>query len=162
MGKLALIREAGVGGDLRQGEPAVSLQELLGSLYSASGDPPPEKRWRFLFGKDEMLLSTASEPDTLPAWLTEQDVEAFTAEFTRTGFRGGLNWYRILDRMWELTPFLNGAKLRQPTLFVAGERDVCITMYRDAFEALPQTVPGLRQRPRRVIERAHLDHVGGR
>ena len=115
-------------------------------LYSASGDPPPEKRWRFLFGKDETLLSTGAEPDTLPAWLTEQDVEAFTAEFTRTGFRGGLNWYRNLDRMWELTPFLNGAKLRQPTLFVAGERDVCITMYRDAFEALPQTVPGLRQR----------------
>ena len=78
--------------------------------------------------------------------MTEQDVEAFTAEFTRTGFRGGLNWYRNLDRMWELTPFLNGAKLRQPTLFVAGERDVTITMYRDAFEALPQTVPGLRQR----------------
>ena len=48
--------------------------------------------------------------------------------------------------MWELTPFLNGAKLRQPTLFVAGERDVTITMYCDAFEALPQTVPGLRQR----------------
>jgi pimeloyl-ACP methyl ester carboxylesterase len=115
-------------------------------LYSTSGDPPPEKRWHFLFGKDETLLSTGSEPDTLPAWLTEQDVEAFTAEFTRTGFRGGLNWYRNLDRMWELTPFLNGAKLRQPTLFVAGERDVCITMYRDAFEALPQTVPGLRQR----------------
>ena len=115
-------------------------------LYAASGDPPPEKRWRFLFGKDETLLSTGSEPDTLPAWLTEPDVEAFTAEFTRTGFWGGLNWYRNLDRMWELTPFLNGAKLRQPALFVAGERDVCITMYRDAFEALPQTVPGLRQR----------------
>jgi pimeloyl-ACP methyl ester carboxylesterase len=115
-------------------------------LYSASGDPPPEKRWRFLFGKDETLLSTGSEPDTLPAWLTEQDVEAFTAEFTRTGFRGGLNWYRNIDRMWELTPFLNGAKLRQPTLFVAGERDGVITMYRNAFAALPQTVPGLRQR----------------
>jgi pimeloyl-ACP methyl ester carboxylesterase len=114
-------------------------------LYSASGDPPPEKRWRFLFGKDETLLSTGGEPDTLPVWLTEQDVEAFTAEFTRTGFRGGLNWYRNLDRMWELMPFLNGAKLRQPTLFVAGERDVTITMYRDAFEAMPQTVPGLRQ-----------------
>jgi hypothetical protein len=42
--------------------------------------------------------------------LTEQDVEAFTAEFTRTGFRGGLNWYRNIDWMWELTPFLNGAK----------------------------------------------------
>jgi pimeloyl-ACP methyl ester carboxylesterase len=48
--------------------------------------------------------------------------------------------------MWELTPFLNGAKLRQPTLFVAGERDGVISMYRDAFEALPQTVPGLRHR----------------
>ena len=84
--------------------------------------------------------------DALPAWLTDADIDFYAGELTRTGFRGGLNWYRNIDRMWELTPFLNGAKLRQPTLFVAGERDVVIAMYRDAFEALPQTVPGLRQR----------------
>src|ERR1043165_8707408 len=87
-------------------------------LYAASGDAPPEKRWRPLFGKSEQPLDPSALPPTLPAWLTEQDIDYFTNEFTRTGFRGGLNWYRNMDRMWELTAFLNGAKLRQPSLFI--------------------------------------------
>lgn len=115
-------------------------------LYSAAGDPPPEKRWRFLFGKSEKFLDTGSLPDTLPAWLTEQDIDFFTKEFERTGFRGGLNWYRNIDRMWELTPFLSGAKLHQPVLFVAGEFDPVITMLREAFDTMEQTVPNLRKK----------------
>jgi pimeloyl-ACP methyl ester carboxylesterase len=115
-------------------------------LYSASGDPPPEKRWRFLFGKSERFLDTGSLPDALPTWLTEQDIDFFTKEFEGTGFRGGLNWYRNIDRMWELTPFLSGAKLHQPVLFVAGEFDPVITMLREAFDTLEQTVPNLRKK----------------
>jgi pimeloyl-ACP methyl ester carboxylesterase len=115
-------------------------------LYSASGDPPPEKRWRFLFGKSEMFLDTGSLPETLPSWLTEQDLDVFTREFERTGFRGGLNWYRNIDRLWELTPFLSRATLPQPALFVAGEVDPVITMYREAFDVLEQTMPRLRRK----------------
>jgi pimeloyl-ACP methyl ester carboxylesterase len=115
-------------------------------LYAASGDAPPEKRWRFLFGKSEKFLDTGSLPEVLPGWLTEQDLDVFAREFERTGFRGGLNWYRNIDRLWELTPFLNGATLRQPTLFVAGAVDPVITMYRGAFDVLEQTVPNLRQK----------------
>ncbi len=115
-------------------------------LYSLAGDPPPDKRWRFLFDKHERILDTGSEPEVLPDWLTEADVDVFATEFRRTGFRGGLNWYRNLDRLWELTPFLRGARLRQPTLFVAGALDAVIAMYRPAFEGLEQAVPNLRQK----------------
>jgi pimeloyl-ACP methyl ester carboxylesterase len=115
-------------------------------LYSGSGDAPPEKRWRFMFTKSESLLSAGSLPDTLPAWLTEHDIDFFTEEFERTGFRGGLNWYRNIDRTWELTYFLSGAKLRQPTLFVAGEVDEVITIYRQAFGAMEENVVNLRKK----------------
>ena len=115
-------------------------------LYSASGDPPPEKRWRFLFGKSEKLMDTCIMPEALPAWLTEHDVDYYTQEFQRTGFRGGLNWYRNIDRTWELSPFLNGAKLRQPALFVAGAEDAVITMYRQAFDELEENVPNLKEK----------------
>jgi pimeloyl-ACP methyl ester carboxylesterase len=115
-------------------------------LYAASGDSPPEKRWRYVFGKSERFLDTGSMPETLPDWLTEQDLDVFTKEFERTGFRGGLNWYRNIDRRWELTPFLSGAKLRQPALFVTGELDPVITMYRDAFETMEQHVLDLRNK----------------
>jgi pimeloyl-ACP methyl ester carboxylesterase len=58
-------------------------------------------------------------------------------EFTRTGFRGGPNWYRNVDRMWEFSAPSCGAQLQQPTL----EVDAVLTMYPDAVAKLEQTVP---------------------
>ncbi len=121
-------------------------KSVLGFLYSASGDPPPVERWRFLFNKEETLLDTLTVPSTLPLWLTEEDVNFFVQEFTRTGFRGGLNWYRNIDRLWELTRFLIGAKIQQPSLFVAGEVDVVITMAHQAFDSLEETMPNLKKK----------------
>ena len=121
-------------------------RSMLMLLYSASGDPPPEKRWRFLFDRSEALLDTGALPEHLPAWLTESDLNFFVSEFERTGFRGGLNWYRNLYALWKLTPFLSGARIRQPSLFIAGELDAVIAMYRPAFEALEQTMPGLKKK----------------
>ena len=116
---------------------------MLMGLYSGSGDAPPDKRWRFLFDKSETFLDIGAVPETLPAWLTEADLDFYAEEFKRTGFRGGLNWYRNIDTNWELTPFLSGARIRQPSVFVAGEFDAVITMYRQAFDSLEQTMPGL-------------------
>jgi len=115
-------------------------------LYSGSGDAPREKRWRAIFSKSETLMDTCFSPDVLPAWLTEEDVDAFAREFTRSGFRGGLNWYRNIDRTWELTPFLRGARFLQPTLFVAGDADGVITMYRKDFDTLEEAVPNLTKK----------------
>jgi pimeloyl-ACP methyl ester carboxylesterase len=84
--------------------------------------------------------------ETLPTWLTEADLDFYANEFKRTGFRGGLNWYRNIDRIWELTPFLSGAKIRQPSLFIAGELDSVIMIYRHAFDSLEETMPGLRKK----------------
>ena len=50
-------------------------------------------------------------PRSLPPWLTEADVDFYAAEFGRTGFRGGLNWYRNIDRNWELLAPFAGAKV---------------------------------------------------
>lgn len=67
-----------------------------------------------MFGKSETLLDIGTVPETLPAWLTEADLDFYTKEFKRTGFRGGLNWYRNIDRIWEMTSFLSGAKFASP------------------------------------------------
>lgn len=114
------------------------------TLYSLSGDAPPEKRWRFMLKKSETVLHASSKSDKLPSWLTEEDVDYFANEFKRTGFRGGLNWYRNIDRDWELTSFLEGAKVRQPALFAAGELDPVITMYRKAYDHLEKNVINLQ------------------
>ena len=119
---------------------------MIKTLYSASGDPPPEKQWQFIFTKEKTFLDTAYLPDKLPEWLTEQDIDAFTEAFTRTGFRGGVNWYRNLDRNWSLTPFLSGALIHQPSIFISGDKDGVITMSRGAFDNLEKAMPNLNQK----------------
>jgi pimeloyl-ACP methyl ester carboxylesterase len=68
------------------------------------------------------------EPDGLPGWLSQDELDFYIAEFTRTGFTGGLNWYRNFDRNWELTPQLAGAKVEAPSFFVGGALDPVLLM----------------------------------
>jgi pimeloyl-ACP methyl ester carboxylesterase len=121
-------------------------ETMIRILYSASGDPPLEKRCNFLFRKDQKFIDTGYLPAELPNWLAEKDIDVFTEAFKRTGFRGGVNWYRNIDRNWELTPFLSGAKIRQPSLFVAGELDGVIAMNRRAFDHLEKSMPNLKRK----------------
>jgi pimeloyl-ACP methyl ester carboxylesterase len=79
-------------------------------------------------------------PRDLPAWLSEADVDYYTGEFSRTGFRGGLNWYRNIDRNWELLAPFSRAKVTVPALYVAGERDLVL-----AFPGAEQMIAGLAQ-----------------
>ncbi len=97
-------------------------------LFGASGDAPPSGEFSFLLPRGQRMFDLMPEPSTLPSWLTEADIDFFAGEFKRSGIRGGLNWYRNIDRNWELTPFLDGAKLRQPSMFAAGEHDVVLKM----------------------------------
>jgi len=63
----------------------------------------------------------------LPDWLSEADIKYFADAYRKSGFRGGLNWYRNLDRNWELTAPWQDAKIHQPSLFIAGSKDSVIT-----------------------------------
>jgi len=58
-----------------------------------------------------------------PAFWTEEDEARYVAAFTRTGFRGGLNWYRNVDRNWAITEPVGERRIEQPALFITGSRD---------------------------------------
>ncbi len=77
------------------------------------------------------FLTRTIDPSALPGWLTEADIDVFAGEFVRTGFRGGLNWYRNIDRNWELLAPFAGAKVIVPALYIAGDRDVVVKFPRD-------------------------------
>jgi hypothetical protein len=53
----------------------------------------------------------------LPKWLTEDDIDYYTGEFTRAGYRGGLNWYRTPKLNWELMAAWHNAPLVPPSLY---------------------------------------------
>ncbi len=83
--------------------------------------------------------SALVNPAILPAWLSEADVDFFAAEFGRAGFRGGLNYYRNIDRNWELLAPFAGAKVAVPALYIAGDRDLVM-----AFRGMEQLIANLR------------------
>ncbi|MFF6783363.1 alpha/beta fold hydrolase [Streptomyces sp. NPDC012510] len=118
-------------------------------LYSASGDAPhsgeggqplvdPERGW----------LSAMPDPEVLPGWLTEDDLDVFTDTFSQ-GFTGALNWYRNLDRNWELTAPWHGAVVSSPALYIYGDRDVVPAFpgTPELIEKLPDLMPDLRREP---------------
>ncbi|GIG58238.1 epoxide hydrolase [Longispora fulva] len=69
------------------------------------------------------LSDILPEAGALPAWLTEADLDVYAEAFARTGFTGGLNWWRTMDLSWELTAPWQGAPMTTPALYVYGERD---------------------------------------
>lgn len=111
-------------------------------MYQASGDAPRAAgAWQKPAGAK--LLDGMADPEELPDWLSESDLDYYAREFERTGFRGGLNLYRNLDRDWEELPHLANAKVEQPALFIAGDRDGVLAF--TSLEPMKANVPNLRK-----------------
>ncbi|MFZ3467579.1 alpha/beta fold hydrolase [Streptomyces sp. 4.24] len=79
----------------------------------------------------------------LPAWLSEDDLGFYAAEFERTGLTGALNRYRNMDRDWEDLAPHRGAPIVQPSLFIGGTLDASTQWLADAIDAHSSTLPAL-------------------
>ena len=121
-------------------------------LYSISGDAlrlvgsVVDRGAAGMVRREGGFLAQMLNPEILPPWLFEADVDFYAGEFARTGFRGGLNWYRNIDRNWELFAPWAGAKVSVPALFIGGERDVVLDFpgVRQRVTRMRQFVPQLR------------------
>jgi pimeloyl-ACP methyl ester carboxylesterase len=113
-------------------------------LFSASGDAPRRKNTGLpdtavgMVPRHGDFLSGLVDPTSLPLWLTEADIDFYVSEFTRTGFRGGLNWYRNIDRSWELLAPFAGSCVSIPGLYIAGDRDLVV-----GFPGMEQIIANL-------------------
>ncbi len=127
------VAEAEIEGDLR-----MCLKKFL-VMGSGQADlsAMPQK------GPDDDMFSDMPEPEGMPDWLTEADLDFYTGEFTRSGMRGPLNYYRNHDLTWRLT---EGAptEIHQPAMFLAGDKDGVIMMAAQALQAMPDHVRDLR------------------
>ncbi|MCV6972853.1 alpha/beta fold hydrolase [Mycobacterium bohemicum] len=114
------FQEPGVADAELNADPARTLRLMMGGLR-LSGDGAAAMR--MVAPGPEGFLDRLSEPDELPEWISQAELEHYVDEFSRTGFTGGLNWYRNLDRNWETTAELTDAKIAVPSLFMAGTAD---------------------------------------
>jgi pimeloyl-ACP methyl ester carboxylesterase len=121
-------------------DPRATFRRLLSN--TSGGTPPPLP----VVEPGGGFLGFLPEPDGLPAWLTEQDLDTYVAEYGDRGFTGGLNWYRNIDRNWELTAAWHEAPITRPALYLAGEQDLVIAgIPADALvDALRDSLPDLR------------------
>ena len=124
-------------------DPRLTMRKLL---YSSSGDKPRRReavtsdRPIAMVPRDGGLLTRLTDPSELPAWLLDEDIAFYASEFSRVGFRGGLNWYRNIDRNWELLAPFAGMKVSVPALYMAGDRDLVVS-----FRGMDRLIPNLSQ-----------------
>src|SRR5579871_3056907 len=128
--------EAALGRDLRR--------TFRGQFYSLSGDRPPSAGGGFAGGMVPRNGFGLTDPPSLPAWITESDIDVYVAEFTRSGFRGALSWWRNIDRGWELLAPFAGAAVTVPALYMAGDRDFVAAVYSQDIAKQSVLVPKLR------------------
>lgn len=121
---IVYFQEPGVADADLGADPAKTMRRFLAGV-NAGGDPAAVA----LSAADGRgFVERLPEPAELPRWLAEEELDHYVAEFTRTGFTGGLNWYRNLDRNWDLTTDLAGKKVDIPSLFVGGAADPVLFM----------------------------------
>ncbi|MEU2794170.1 alpha/beta hydrolase [Streptomyces sp. NPDC007100] len=119
-----------------------------GSGDSAFTDPPVP----WVVPEGAKLLDAMPEVAELPGWLSQEDIDTFVGEYARLGaraFTGGLNWYRNIDRNWELLAPFDGRGIDVPALYLAGDRDLVRAFpgMAELLPALERTMPNLRQAP---------------
>ena len=106
-----------------EAEFEADVRTALRKLYYGGSGDVPRGMFRIDKSPDARMLDSLPDPQVLPGWLTEQDLDYYVGEFEASGFRGPLNRYRNQQRDWENLPALGGARITRPACFVAGSRD---------------------------------------
>jgi pimeloyl-ACP methyl ester carboxylesterase len=101
--------------------------EGTGFLDVVGGDPPP-------------LPFTGPEG----AWLTEQDLATYAAEFSHSGFFGPVSYYRNLDANYDVVKDLGAERLTMPSYFITGELDGVNLMDPTGIERMQTMLPNFR------------------
>ena len=149
---------------------------LLGFYFTASGDAPPLQPGAgtvATVARGTKMSDRFAYPDPMPVWMSDEDLDVYTAEFEHSGFTGGLNRYRNVDRDWEDLSTFRGRPIEVPALFIGGDRDGPTIWGSSAIEQFSTTLPKLhrsvilpgcghwtqQERPNEVNE-ALLDFLG--
>ncbi len=118
---------------------------LRGFYITASGDAPPATDGTMATVRPGgKLKDRFAQPDELPGWLTEADLDFYVGEFERTGFTGPLNRYRCVDRDWQDLAAFSRRPITVPSLFVGGEVDGPTVWGAGAIARFGETLPDLR------------------
>jgi len=83
--------------------------------------------WTLCGARPDDLATTGVLPKGLPPYLEQGEFENYYRAFAKSGFGPPINWYRNIERNFELTRPWKNATLDVPTLFIAGARDFVVS-----------------------------------
>lgn len=101
-------------------DPETALRKCF---WSFDGATPRDRQSTGFLPTGKPMLETISDEASLPPWMSPEHFADYVAAFTASGFKRPLDWYRNIDRNWELTAHLQGKTVEQPSLFIVGEND---------------------------------------
>src|SRR4029077_5241244 len=87
------------------------------------------------------------------SWAEPDYVRHNVAEFQRTGFHGGLNYYRAAEPYFALSAAFKGAKISQTSFLILGKADGLKEIYPLTVDQVRAGLPGL-------VGALELDNVG--
>ena len=89
-------------------------------------------------------LVAAYDPSTDPrkTILTPEEMSVYVETFRRTGFTGGINWYRNMTRNWEQAEHLDHV-IHVPSLMIMAELDIVLPP--SAADGMEKIIPDLEK-----------------
>ncbi len=108
----------------------LTFQEV--GLAESIMDPDPMEVLRDMHWKQSAAWASTPEaaeglaPVGLPPFLSAEELENYGRAFARTGFAGGINWYRNFQRNWENTRPWHDAPITVPSAFIGGDHDFVV------------------------------------
>jgi pimeloyl-ACP methyl ester carboxylesterase len=91
-------------------------------------------------GGDGSGVFTRIPPRT--SFLSDEELDYYVQTFERTGFRGGLNWYRAADMNADEVDAPKGPQLHLPSMMVTAGKDLILKP--EMAAAMPMLIPGIR------------------
>tara|TARA_A100001391_G_scaffold119260_1_gene81188 strand:+ start:36555 stop:37496 length:942 start_codon:yes stop_codon:yes gene_type:complete len=94
------------------------------------------------------LVENLPSPPQPMGFIDEEELQAYCDLYATTGFRGGLNGYRVFDLNWQITAPWHDAPLPVPNAFVGGTLDTVLHF------------PGFREAAERMDRATFIDGAG--
>ena len=101
----------------------------------------------YVMDRDQDMAATVAREMPTPAqiaacrWLPEHELQVYADEFTRTGFQGGLQWYRCRTGGVDTAALqlFSGRTIDVPAMFLAGASDWGVYQTPGAFERMQRS-----------------------
>lgn len=132
---------------------APAAKSIPAILYWPSASPPPGQRWDPVDPARSMLRPA---PVAAPSWADPAYVRHTVQAFEKSGFRGGLNYYRALPITFALTSAYRNTVIRQPSLYVWGGADGLCQFFHPSTPSLEE----LRRTQPNLVRQVRLENVG--